>query len=69
MQPLNRGGVKTFPTEALAQLWVRRHLKLREFNYFVGFRCANGYGISYSWSPWVGEGHPYVKDIFPRIVH
>lgn len=62
---------KLFPTEALAQLWVRRKLRNREFNYFVGFRSPNPrtpYGISYGWAGWAGE-RAYVKDIFPHVIH
>jgi hypothetical protein len=63
--------IKLFPTENLAQLWVRRCLRLRRFNYFVGFRNVgpNSYGISAGWAVWVGEGPPYVKDVFPHVVH
>lgn len=64
------GTIKLFPTESLAHLWVRRQLKKRNFNYFVGFRNAGpySYGVSAAWALWVGEDR-YIKDIFPHIIH
>ena len=64
-------GLKLFPSEALAQTFVRRCLRIRRFNYFVGFRNADparSYGVSVGWAAWAGE-RPYVKDVFPGIVH
>jgi hypothetical protein len=51
---------KVFPTENLARLWLRRAIRERRFNYFIGWRDVAGWGLSATWVSWVGEGPPHV---------